>query len=397
MLSMAPSPPPSAVAKPRTALAYLGKAIDTKADQAAVARHQFAVLGLWPGLGAKRLQATVSGIKALNPSIQIAQYVMLQERRDDAPPTDPPGALETNGWWLLDAAGKRTQWTAAYGAWNTNPTEWTHPDTNGDRWPQFKAKFDSAAGKGILSLMKGIDFINIDGFGNPTVNADWRRIGTNQSMNDPEIMSAFRRGHMAYVAKLRELNPGLHVMGNAPTAAITSPEYKGQLQGFFRECLIGKNWSMETWSSWDAMMASYRTALAATLPPNVVVFGSCHPTADPAMYRYGLASTMLEDGYFSFAINNTYDKIVWFDEGDAPIGTPAEPPPKSATPSGVWMRKYTHGLVLVNPNKTATASIDIGPGYKRLAGTVDPTFNDGREITTPVSMPPRSGVLLLKK
>ena len=60
------------------------------------------------------------------------------------------------------------------------------------------------------------------------------------------------------------------------------------------------------------------------------------------------------------------------------------------------MRKYTNGLVLVNPSKTYTRSIYIGSGYKRLKGTQDPYVNNGAAQST-VTLGPRQGLLMVRR
>jgi hypothetical protein len=60
------------------------------------------------------------------------------------------------------------------------------------------------------------------------------------------------------------------------------------------------------------------------------------------------------------------------------------------------MRRYTNGLVLVNPSKTATASINVGSGYKRLRGTQDPGVNNGQAQST-VTLGPRQGLLMVRQ
>ena len=287
--------------KPRTALLYLGRAVDTAADQALVARYQFAVLSLWSGMGQTRLQANITGIKARNPNIKLGQYMIMQEMTDVAASNpDYPlwKSVNDNRWWLLNAAGGRTQWTAVYNAYMVNPTAWTTTNSNGQRWPQVKAAWDTST---LLNKMTGIDYVFVDAFGEPVVNADWKRIGTNQPYTDPVVASAFRKGTADYVAALRSLNPALKFIGNS--ADVSSAEYKGQVEGVGRECLMGKSWSIETYAGWKPMMDSYRAALANTRAPHDVVFGACSPTADPALYRYGIASALLDDGYFAFAQN----------------------------------------------------------------------------------------------
>src|SRR5262249_53681674 len=136
----------------------------------------------------------------------------------------------------------------------------------------------------------------------------------------------------------------------------------------------------ETFAGWDVMMDRYRRVLANTIAPHMVVFETCNLTPDPAYARYGMTSALLEDGYFAFRLHYIAAPPI-FDEYSAPLGIAAEPPPKKATHSGIWMRQYTNGMVLVNPSKTETASIDIGAGYRRILGTIDPVVNNGQPIS----------------
>ena len=339
------------------------------------------------------LQSFVTGVKALNPKIKLATGAMLQELQD-LPSTDPKyanwQAVNSNNWWHRDAAGNRTQWTTNYSAHNINITDWARPNASGQRWHQVKAKMDNDK---LFANMKGLDYVYLDGFDVPLSDGDWKLIGTNQSRKDADIVSAYRKGNVAYANSVRALNPSLKFIGNS--ASIEAPEYRNQIEGAYRECLMGKSWSLETRLGWDAMMASYRDALANTKAPKDVVFGACNLTADPDFYRYGLASALLEDGYYSFSVNG-YSQLPWFDEGDAPLGTAAEAPPTAPTASGLWMRRYTNGLVLVNPSKTTAASINVGAGYKYIKGTIDPGFNTGLPVST-VTLQPRSGALLVKQ
>ena len=53
--------------------------------------------------------------------------------------------------------------------------------------------------------------------------------------------------------------------------------------------------------------------------------------------------------------------------------------------------------MLVNPSKTTTASIYVGAGYKRLAGTQDPGVNNGQPVAGSVTLGPREGLILLRQ
>jgi hypothetical protein len=389
-------------AKPRTAVTYFNDSVaaDTRP---LLARYQLVILGMtaWKTRGTNPAQEHVSGIKALNPSIIIAPYVKMTELEDPTYTNDPIYPLwqsvNANDWWLRNAAGGRI---AGYpGNYNMNSTAWTRQDANGDRFPQARAKWDTA---NLLSKMQGINYVFIDGVvPNPLIDADYRGIDTNQSKTDPTIIAAFRKGFVDYLNTIRALNPGLKMLPSSLDLSV--PEYKGQYEGQYRECLMGKSWSHEDRLGWTAMMQDYRAALANTKAPKTVVLGACtengtNPATYPAHYRYGLASTLLEDGYYSWAdrAHQGYRGLPWFDESGAPLGTAAEAPPTAPTASGIWLRRYTNGMVLVNPSKTTAASIDVGPGYKHILGTIDPVVNNGQPARI-VTLQPRSGLVLIKQ
>ena len=365
-------------------------------EQALAAKFKLTLVGFYAGMTKSRIQGYVNNIRALNPSIKLGTYVILNEYRDNAAPTDTDyplvQALTHNGWWARDTAtGNKVQWTSAYASWATNPTAYTRADASGRRWPQVKAKFDTDH---ILGGVTGLDYIYIDQVNNtPWVAGDYMMNGSNQAVNDATVGTAYRKGMASYFSSLRGLNPGKKLIVNA--GSLASPEFNKQVEGGFMECQIGKTWSMETWAGWDKAMERYRQEMAQTKAPHDVIFQTCGATADPKLARYGLASAMLEDGYFAYTLHNQLAPA-WFDEYDARIGTAAEAPPTAATASGIWMRHYTNGIVLVNPSKTKVATIDIGAGYKHLTGTQDPAVNNGRAERM-ITLQPRSGMIMVKQ
>ncbi|MEW6706243.1 MAG: putative glycoside hydrolase [Pseudomonadota bacterium] len=360
------------------------------------AKFKLALVSFYAGMGKTRIQTYVDQIKAINPSIKLGTYVVLTEYRDNALPTHTDyelvTALDQNGWWVRDAVtGNKVQWTAGYGTWATNPTAWAKPDASGRRWPEFKAQFDTTH---ILGGIRGLDYIYVDQVNDqPWVVGDYMHNGTNQPKNDPTLGTEYRKGQVAYFNALRSLNPGKMILPNA--GSLATPEFINQVEGAFMECVIGKSWSIETWGGWNAAMNRYRAEMAQTKAPHDVVLQACGATADPALARYGLASALMHDGYFAYTVNGQAAPP-WFDEYDAKLGTAVEPPPTAPTASGIWMRRYTNGVALVNPSKTTAASIDVGAGYKRLTGTQDPVVNNG-QAERMVTLQPRTGLILIKQ
>jgi hypothetical protein len=384
------------LAKPRVAGLYLGK-LGAPDELRAVGKFDFVVTNLYGTRN--RMQEVVSQMRESNPAIRIASYTVLVEMRTKVTPADEKNypaaqALTANDWWLLDAQGRRTKWTDAYGTDLVNVTSWTKKDADGLRWPQWLARHHAS----LLGSLSGLDYIYVDNvwyMPRPRNGAmDWRRNGKSQSSTDPEVQAAFRQGIADYWDALRQGLPGKKIIGNADND-LGYPEYKGRLEGAFLECMMGKSWSLEKRRGWNGMMATYRNALANTAAPHDVVMQVCSAeAADHKQLRFGLASAMLEDGWFAYTVEGLKPPYT-ADEYSAPIGKPAERAPKSATPSGIWMRRYTNGLVLVNPGP-GEATIEVEAGYKRIAGKQDPVVNDGQSARR-VRLAARDGLLLIKQ
>jgi hypothetical protein len=350
---------------------------------------------MFPTMGVSTMQAQVNNIRGLNPNVTIAQYVVLNEIAGTVTTTSIDYAankqVNAMNWWVRDAAGALVQWTGAYGNYEVNHTAWAPADSTGKRWPQWKATHEVQT---MFAPLTGIDYIyNDNTMYRPRYDADLMRIGTNQSRDDPTIQSAYRRGYVDFWNTFRSLKPTLKIIGNVDSD-LSQAEYKGQLEGAFHECLLGKSWSVETWAGWSGMMNRYRATIANTRAPNKVIVQNCATNGvEPAKMRYGFASTLLDNGHYMYTVTGQVVPF-WADEFSAPIGTPLDAPPTTATVSGIWMRRYTNGLVLVNPS-TSTLSINVGTGYKRLQGTQDPAVNNGAVEST-VTLPPKSGLLMIK-
>lgn len=343
------------------------------------------------------MQAVINTMRKANPALKLANYTNLVEANPNAKTSsntyEPSMAVVANDWWLYTASDSLIQWTTSYGTYVVNITNWAPTDSKGRRFPQWMADHQASRFSGL----SGLDYIYTDNaWYTPrprTGSADWKRNGTNIANSTAEIQAAHRKGTADYWAALRAKMPDKKVIGNADND-LSFPEFKGKLNGSLQECGFGKSWSLES-RDWNLMMTQYRNMLANTAEPKDVVLQGCGPDGlNLSLLRYGLASAMLENGWFAYTITGVTEPY-WADEYSAKIGTPAEAPPTAPTASGIWMRKYTNGMVLVNPG-TTTASVSVGSGYKRLLGTQDPVTNNGLAANM-VTLLPRTGLLLLKQ
>lgn len=160
----------------------------------------------------------------------------------------------------------------------------------------------------------------------------------------------------------------------------------------------------------------------------------CQGTQDDfPLMRYGLATTLLLDGYYCYTNPppNSYEQTWWYDEysvnlltgqaADGPefkgwLGQP-QTDAYDVTPGSsllqstlllkdlllgndptssqrVWRRDFAHGIILVNPTGSAQ-TINLGGSFKKIHGPIDPSYNDGSSLTV-LDLGPESGALLLK-
>jgi hypothetical protein len=105
---------------------------------------------------------------------------------------------------------------------------------------------------------------------------------------------------------------------------------------------------------------------------------------DRAAARYGFATMLLAGGgKVQFALHNDYTNERWFPEFDYAIGTPSGAETPEA--GGVHKRRFSNGLVYVNPTSSAVR-VRFGGAYT----------GSGLQDATGATIPPRSGLVLAK-
>jgi hypothetical protein len=338
------------------------------------------------------MQKVVRALKARNPKILVGQYTMLNEAHDDpdnAADKDKRDKLNASRWWLLNAAGRKVQWTSQYRAWEVNITSWSQADADGRRWPQWLAEREYAV---FFRDIPEFDIVFLDGVGAPRVTADWNLDGRNDDRNDPGILAAHYAGHLAEWNRLRELAPKRLLIGNTDND-LANPEWRGQLDGGILEAQMGLSWSLETRAGWGKMMERYRAVLRNTKPPRIVGFNVHGDPKDYRFFRYAYASCLLDDGYFSFTDKSReYSSVPWFDEYDHKLRNALSGPPAAAWSQEVWRRDFQSGVVLVNPT-TSAKTVKLEPGLRRLVGNQDSAINNGSAVSE-ITLGPKDGIVL---
>lgn len=366
-----------------------------------LAKFNVLILGFVPGWNPANVSDPYSDVlrklKSLNPKILVGLYTVLNEAQGDVPryaaARDKAYKIESEKWWLRTAGGDRRQWTAKYDAYEVNITNWTHPDFNGMRYPEWLAERD------YRIFFKTTPEVDIWYFDNVMIRqridkADWDLDGKDDDGADPRIQRAFRLGQTAHWTRARQLAPKMLFMGN-PDNDLSSPEYKWRLQGAFLEGLMGRSWSIEKRLGWAKMMEHYHAVFANLLEPKMVGFNVHGLADDYRFFRYAYCSALMDDGHFAYTDEKAgYSSVPWFDEYDVKLGRAIDSAQVTHWKAGVFRRRFENGMVLVNPTGQ-DVRVAVEPGYRRLNGRQAPVVNSG-ESAGELLIPSRDGIVLVK-
>lgn len=353
-----------------------------------------------------------AALRAANPNAVLLAYVTSQEIRQDASvhPQTPKrrklAARIADAWYLHDLSGARTSWWPQ--TWLLNVSS-SAPVVAGQRWTDALAEFVATEiasdprwdGVYFDNLWNGISWFNraaID------LNGDGRP-------EDPATRdAAWVEGTRALLAATRARVPSTFLItGNG------SARYADDTNG-----LLLEHFPNTTEGSWSASMTAYRTILSRATSPVVAMLNA--NTANTGTWqhwsamRFGLASALLGDGYFSFDFGDQeHAQRWWYDEYDTFLGAPKGDPQRivrtadaargvsvpspsatenSSFPLGVYRRDFAQGLVLVN-GTAETTRLQFDEEFEHLLGAQDATTNSGA-ITSEITLPPHDGVILLR-
>ncbi len=155
---------------------------------------------------------------------------------------------------------------------------------------------------------------------------------------------------------------------------------------------------------WTSAMKAYKAQESNGTKPKVIIINvntrNTGNKNDFKLMRFGLASTLMGDGYYSFDYGDQdHNQTWWYDEYNVNLGTPIN---NAVSFNGqtqfqdndVWKREYSNGIAIVNPTNQ-TKDIDLGGDYEKIIGTQDPKVNDGA-ITDRIKIGAKDGILMMK-
>lgn len=380
---------------------------DDAAYQAKLAKLDFAVLNYWPGWDNSRdmtMERVVRNIKAINPASKIFLYQISMEVEDHNATFLPlKNKIDQMRWWAYPVGASGSRVLSSYGAAEDkaihviNTTLFTPRDSSGYQYWEWNARWVVQNYAKPNPSIAGVFEDAV--FWRPRVDADWNRDGVVDPQKGANAGKWLREGYRQRFALLHQLMPGKMVIGNiadwgAKDAVLT--ELNQTLHGGVIEGILGSSYAVEKWASWSEMMRWYRKTMAAIAEPKLVAFNQHGAVTDYQALRYGLASCLLDDGYFSFTDSaRNYSGVVWFDEYDADLGQATQAPATAAWQNGVYRRDFENGIALVNPKGNGPREITLEEDFKRIAGKQAPGVNNG-QLTRKVQLNDRDGIILLR-
>ena len=369
------------------------------AYQAALGKLDVMILKTYPGRTS--WNPAITAIKKINPQALVFFYVTVSERNTSSSSGTAWDAylskLNTMKWWLYPTGTSGSPVTSPYGSTfkSINVSTYTKRDSAGLNGIEWMTKFYYDQYYKPNTAADGFFMDNL--LTMPNVSGDWNRDGTTDSKTAAISGTYWRQGYATYLKKIKTLMPGKPQIGNIGAlgvATATYPEYAGLLDGGVIEGLIGKSWSVETFAGWKEALNRYRKVMKATIGRKLVIVNQWGSPTDYQGARYGIATTLLDDGYHSYT--NTakgYTGVVWFDEYNANLGQAVSLPPTAAWKSGVWRRDFENGISLVNPKGNGPRTVTLEGDFILLKGAQAPTVNSGKTVRT-VTLKDRDGLIL---
>ncbi|HOX60582.1 MAG TPA: putative glycoside hydrolase [Candidatus Magasanikbacteria bacterium] len=332
-------------------------------------------------------------LRVLNRDIIILAYITAQEIRTDARGgwsimRDRLVSLMNDGMYLHASRGGHLSW------WNgTELLNVTNISPSGvlcwnEYLPNFVATeilatklwdgvfFDNAWDS--ITHFAGAD-IDLDGDGSPNNNLD----------------ASWREGMRRIYTETRRLSNNKYII----VANGNTREYTEELNGKMIENFLPIGWQ----NTMNTYVANFNT----TFRPQINIInantGNSGKSDDYRRMRFGLASALLSDGYYSFDHGDTdHGQTWWYDEYNVDLGKPLRATAVAAEGGqttaqyvpGVWRRDFENGLAVVNSGDESEV-VNLGKDYEKINGTQDKSVNDGA-IVSELELSADDGVVLLK-
>lgn len=297
--------------------------------------------------------------------------------------------IEANNWWLTDTQGKIAEPWPQTSAINITKADYRRFNLDYlDKTFKISTKWD------------GIFFDMVDVYASyyQPKGIDIDQDGRNDS--PLKIDTAWRVGMAKFLAESRDKWPNKIIVINGNDWGTYQPSVNGRMFETWPTPWEGSG----TWS--DSMRAYLKKLPALNQSPQIYILNGAYNPVDSrdiyAQMRFGLTSTLLGDGYWSFdGGEKSHSELWWFDEYNVNLGEPTGTaynlldPTSAEIKAGLWRRDFTNGLVLVN-STNRVRHINFPPDkFRTFKGLQDPAINRGEGVES-LTLCPKTGIILLK-
>lgn len=336
-------------------------------------------------------------IRSLNPQIIILAYTTANEV-----PNERLSLVEPSGtglwhdlvsdikpnWYLKNYTGEKiTYWPG-----NLSLNQYAS-DGLGNYYNDYLINFYATK---VLAtgLWDGLLFDNVwnsIAWINPNIDID----NDGQYDSPAKIDTLWQAGNRIFFKNLREkLGDKYLILGNG--------------DGSYDEFTNGRMFESfpEFWEGgWTGSMEKYFKVNKNGYEPRLnIINADADNTSDyinSSRMRYGLASALMYDGYFSFDFGTQKrEDFWWYDEFDLNLGQPKSTPVNlldsrnGQIKDGVWQRDFENGLAIVN-STDKTQTINFDREYEKITSQQNYNINNGGKINS-LTLTSEDGTILLR-
>jgi hypothetical protein len=302
-------------------------------------------------------QAFFPAIRALNPDIIILAYVPTVSW-NNLYWTDPLHKKMKAGiqdsWWLRDNDGSKAS-----------------------IWPNTNALDLNSGWSDYLAAFVRTDIMS---------SGEWDGIFYDEVLDRDDWEDGY--AHLFSITR-QKLGPKAIIITNGSSKQALTASINGRMFETFPS-------TGDAVSSWNGSASDY-LSLSGRLGYDPIIVVNVNTKnmgtkEDFQKMRFGLATSLLGNGYFSFDYGTEDHTQLWtYDEYDVALG---EPKGDATAKDGIWEREYEQGKVLANPTDSPKI-IELDGEFEKIHGTQDPVTNNG-SIVSRVSLNAQDGLLLLR-
>jgi hypothetical protein len=341
-------------------------------------------------------------IRELNPDIIILAYITSQEIIDNInQAAGNTGAFLrrklrlaiSDNWWLRDTSGRKIcNWPGTY---MLNLTNFSGKNENNQKFKDFLPEFvaDNIASSGFFD---GVFYDNTWG------DISWINGGDIDVDNDghrDDSISAdnlWTQGFREMLQKTRNLlGDEFIIVGNGRVFW----GYQDLLNGMMLES-FPSYW--ENGGHWSGSMETYLKLPVANIYPQLSIINvNKKNQIDYKSMRFGLASALLGEGFYSFDYDTSnHSQTWWYDEYGVNLGPAQNSAYNLLTENnniqpGLWRRDFKFGSVLLNSTDKNQLYVFSKENFEKITSLQDKEVNSGEKINF-VNLPSQDGLVILK-